>query len=103
MYCARIVSLKFEGKYSLKYIRLSDKKNYLYHCGGPVASLQYTGPLVHWVNHLLSTLGGSGSRPRDASTLTMEPSSPVSDVFIFMNLTTTYSQVVYLIGAWARE
>jgi hypothetical protein len=53
------------------------------YCGGPAASLQYTVRLTGPVGQqFASRLGGSSSRPRSASTLTMEPGSPVSNVLL---------------------
>ncbi len=51
-------------------------------CGGPAASLQYKVSLVQRVNRLFPNWGGSGSRPDDAPTLTMESSTPVGDVLL---------------------
>jgi hypothetical protein len=54
--------------------------NIMSHCGSP--SLQYS----HWSSGSTFCFlpgGGSGSRPGDAPTLTMEPGSPVSDVSLY--------------------
>ncbi len=42
----------------------------------------YTVSLVQWVKPYASHPGGSGSRPRNVPTFTMEPGSPLSDVLL---------------------
>jgi hypothetical protein len=62
------------------HFRCETAATYIYICWGPAASLQDTVSLVQWIYRLLPTQGGSGQRPGDASTPTIEPGSPVSDV-----------------------